>query len=91
MLTKANIFVNGLVQGVCYRKFSQINAKNLGLTGWTKNLDDGRVELLVEGEKGLIEEFVKTLQVGPTSSDVKGVNIEWQKYSGEFNDFYITE
>ncbi|MDD5529078.1 MAG: acylphosphatase [bacterium] len=91
MLIRANILVDGLVQGVCYRRFAQMNARNLELTGWVRNLYDGRVELLVEGERGLIEEFAKTLQVGPTSADVKGTKINWMEYKGEFQGFQIID
>ncbi|MFA5032106.1 MAG: acylphosphatase [bacterium] len=91
MLIRANIFVDGLVQGVCYRSFTQVNARNLGLTGWTRNLYDDRVEVLVEGERGLIEELIKILQVGPTSADVKGTKVNWMEYKGEFPSFQIID
>ena len=54
MLKRAHIFVSGLVQGVCYRWFTEEKANKLGLTGWVKNLWDGRVEVVVEGEEGEI-------------------------------------
>ncbi|MDD2890210.1 MAG: acylphosphatase [bacterium] len=91
MLSRANIFVNGLVQGVCYRRFAQINARNLGLNGWARNLYDGRVEVLVEGERGLIEELIKTLHIGPASADVKGTKVNWMEYKGEFQSFQIID
>lgn len=84
------MLVSGLVQGVYYRKFVQTNAIPLGLKGWVRNLYDERVELLVEGERGLIEELIKELRIGPPGADVKGVEIKWEEYNGEFKDFKIT-
>ncbi len=89
MLARAHIFVSGLVQGVYYRQFTLTKAKALGLTGWVKNLFDERVEIICEGEKGLILDFVKELRIGPLSASVNGVQIDWQEYKGEFEDFKI--
>ena len=83
----AHIFASGLVQGVYYRQFTQIKAKSFGLTGWVKNLPDGRVDVMCEGEKGLILDLIKELRVGPPSANVTGVQIEWQEYKGKFKDF----
>lgn len=89
MLARGHIFISGLVQGVCYRWFVEKHAKTFKLTGWVRNLWDGRVEVLCEGEKGLIHDFIKELRIGPPHSDVKGAQVEWQEYTGEFNDFQI--
>jgi acylphosphatase len=58
--------------------------------GWVKNLPDGRVEIICEGEKGLILEFLKELKVGPPMANVANIQVEWKKYTGEFTDFKIT-
>lgn len=87
MLARAHIFVSGLVQGVCYRAFAEKEANSYALTGWVRNLFDSRVEAVVEGEKGLIIDFIKELRIGPPSADVTGVAVEWQEYTGEFKDF----
>jgi acylphosphatase len=89
MLAKAHIIVSGLVQGVCYRAFTQKKANSYRLAGWVKNLYDGRVEAVCEGEKGLILDFIKELRIGPPESDVTDIKIEWQEYIGEFKDFTI--
>lgn len=89
MLARAHIFVSGVVQGVYYRFFTQTKAQSLGITGWVRNLPDGRVEAMCEGEKGLVLELIKELKIGPPSAYVSAVNVEWQEYTGEFKDFKI--
>ena len=81
--------MSGVVQGVYYRQFAKTNAKSFGLTGWAKNLFDERVEIMCEGEKGLILDFIKELRIGPSSASVIGTQIEWQEYKGEFEEFKV--
>ena len=81
--------MSGLVQGVYYRQFTLTKAKALGLTGWVKNLFDGKVEIICEGEKGLILDFIKELRIGPSSASVTAVQIDWQEYKREFEEFNI--
>ena len=89
MLARAHIFISGMVQGVCYRWFAEKKANSYRLKGWVKNLWDGRVEIVCEGEKGLIIDFTRELRVGPRMAEVRGVQIEWEEYKGEFDDFKI--
>lgn len=89
MLVRAHILISGLVQGVYYRWFAEKKAKSLGLTGYVKNLFDGRVEVITEGEKGLIEELINDLKIGPSASDVRDVKIQWEEYEGKFQGFNI--
>lgn len=89
MLVRAHIIVSGVVQGVYYRWFTQDKAKSFDLTGWVRNLADGRVELVCEGEKGLILDFIKELEIGPPSAYVASINVDWQNYTGEFKNFKI--
>jgi acylphosphatase len=88
-MVRAHILVSGFVQGVCYRWFVEKKANSLGLTGYVKNLYDGRVEVVVEGERGLIEELIKMIKIGPPAADVRDIKIEWQEYKGEFSGFGI--
>ena len=81
--------VTGLVQGVGYRFFAIDQARRLGLVGYAKNLPNGNVEAYAEGEKGLVEEFVKLLRLGPVAADVSGVSVEWAKPSGRYKSFSI--
>jgi acylphosphatase len=90
MDTRANIFVSGLVQGVFFRDHTQRWATSLNLTGWVRNLRDGRVEVLAEGDKEKIDELVSRLNRGPPLSQVDRVDVKWEEYKGEFEDFRIT-
>jgi acylphosphatase len=90
MESRAHIFVSGRVQGVCYRDFTQKWASSLHLTGWVKNLYDGRVEAVVEGEKEKIETLINKLKEGPSLSRVENTELIWEEYTGEYKDFRIT-
>jgi len=65
--------VRGRVQGVFFRKSAQAAALKLGLSGWVRNLDDGRVESLACGDKNLTNEYLAWLRVGPTLAKVTEV------------------
>lgn len=89
MKKRAHILVLGLVQGVSFRVNTQVKAKSLKLFGWVKNLDKGRVEIIVEGEGEKIKELIKWVKKGPSVAKVARVNIDWEKYQGKFRDFEI--
>mgnify|MGYP005858153251 CR=1 FL=1 len=86
---RVNIFVSGLVQGVFFRSETRAKAKELGLFGWVRNLANGRVEILAEGEKEKLEKLVDWAKRGPTSARVDGLEVDWQEYKDEFKDFEI--
>ena len=85
----AHIIVKGLVQGVGYRYFVYSKAALLKLTGYTKNLYNGDVEIVVEGDRSLIEELIKEVRIGPSHSRVVDVIIEWVKPSHSYHHFSI--
>lgn len=87
---RVNIFVSGSVQGVFFRMETKNKAKELGLFGWVRNLADGRVEILTEGEKDKLEELVSWARKGPDSARVDDLEIDWQQFKGEFKDFEIS-
>ncbi len=84
---QARIFVSGFVQGIGFRYFVKSNARRLKLTGWVRNTDDGKVEVLAQGEKDAIEKLVKFCNQGPFLSEVKSVDVSWEKEEEHFNDF----
>lgn len=88
-MTESNIFVAGFVQGVGFRKFVKSKARSMGLKGWVKNLSDGRVEALVQGDKEKIEELIKFCEQGPMLSDVKNVTVSWIDSDRVYKDFEI--
>ena len=85
----AHIFVSGKVQGVGFRDFAQRRAADFQLTGYARNLPDGRVEIEAEGEREKIERFVQSLRQGPSRSKVTDVELSWGTPSRRFNDFLI--
>ncbi len=89
MKARAHIFIQGLVQGVFFRSFVRSEANMLGVKGWVKNLSDGRVEAVLEGDKDQIEKLIELCKKGPPNARVESVAIEWETYSGHFRDFEI--
>lgn len=83
------IIVKGLVQGVGYRFFCKRKALDYNLTGYAKNLYNGDVEIVIEGEYELISYFLKDLKTGPFGANVKSVNVEESDYTNEFSNFRI--
>ena len=88
-ISRAEIIVSGLVQGVRFRYFVLRKATQLNLFGFTKNQYDGTVLTVVEGEKHLIEELFNQLKVGPMHADVRDIKIAWRSFIGEFSSFEI--
>jgi len=86
---RAHIFISGRVQGVFYRAFTREIAYNLGLKGWVKNLYDGRVEAVLEGNKKVIEQAIKQCYTGPPGSRVTDIEIHWETFVGDQKEFVI--
>ena len=86
---RAHVFVKGKVQGVFFRANTRNKAQELGITGWVRNLPDGRVEAIFEGEKQKVEEIIEWTKRGSPIARVEGVEVEFEEYKGEFNDFEI--
>ena len=83
----AKIKVRGLVQGVGFRYYCYKRASELGLNGYAKNLMTGEVEVEVEGEMGMIDEFLKTLKIGPPASRVAEVNVDFMEFENKYSGF----
>ena len=88
-LVRAHIIVSGLVQGVFYRATMQEVARSLGVTGWVRNLPDGRVEAVAEGDEEAVKKLIGWAWRGPRLARVENVEVKWEDYRGEFRDFYI--
>jgi acylphosphatase len=67
--------ISGRVQGVGYRNFAERSAQEAGVTGWARNLDDGRVEVHANGTSGQLEDFEARLRQGPRFADVRKVEL----------------
>ena len=81
--------VTGRVQGVAFRNFAQSLALDLNLTGFATNLPDGTVEVLAQGDYGVLKVFENHLQTGPPGAMVKNVYEEWREPSKEFDSFKV--
>lgn len=88
-VVRATIVVSGLVQGVGYRAFTLQVAARKRLSGGVRNLDDGRVEIEVEGARSVIEGLIKELKIGPSRARVDRVDMRWSEASGTFRDFHV--
>lgn len=86
---RVHLIVSGFVQGVFFRSNTKEVAGKLGLTGWVRNLEDGRVEILAEGEKDKLDKLIEWAKKGPELARVENVEIKWEEYKGEFEDFEI--
>jgi len=86
---RAHILVSGRVQGVGYRAFAARVATQRKLVGGVRNLDDGRVELDVEGPREAIDALLTELGVGPPAARVTAVTVEWNPGSERFTEFQI--
>lgn len=84
---RAHLFISGIVQGVGYRYFAMRKANAYGVTGFAKNLIDGRVEVVAEGTRGMVEQFIKDLRIGPMSAHVTDMRIDWDTPTFEFKGF----
>ncbi|MCL4354213.1 acylphosphatase [Patescibacteria group bacterium] len=85
-----HLVISGFVQGVGYRQFVKKTALSLGLKGWVKNIDQGRVETLFSGQKEVIERAINACRKGPFLANVKDIKIEWENKEMNFNSFEIS-
>lgn len=86
---RAEILVNGLVQGVGFRYFVVKHASRLKLNGYVENFYTGEVHTVVEGDKVNIEELFKLMKLGPSHADVKNARIDWFANKNEFDSFEV--
>jgi len=84
-----SIVVSGRVQGVGYRYFTRDAARSLGLSGWVRNMVDGRVELEVEGEQADIDSLIEQLRDGPALSRVTNVDVQGMIAMNSGGEFFI--
>ena len=89
MNRRAHLFVTGRVQGVFFRLETKHNADRHDVKGWVRNLPDGRVEALFEGEKHAVETLIAFCRQGPSGAEVAKIELTWQTYTGEFDRFKV--
>ncbi len=86
---RAHVFVSGRVQGVFFRARTMQKAFDARLNGWVRNLPDGRVEAVFEGEKEAVDAMIEFCRRGPTGALVEKVKIDWEPFKDEFKTFSI--
>lgn len=90
MLKRVKVYYYGRVQGVGFRFTAERIALEMkNITGWVRNLPDGRVELVAEGEEERLREFLAQIRESMLKRYIKKEEIGWEEYRGEFNDFEI--
>ncbi len=88
-VVRAHLVIHGLVQGVCFRMYTQQRARALGLAGWVRNRYDGTVEAAFEGEQDAVDAMVEWCRRGPRTAEVARVDVQWETPRGEGGDFVI--
>lgn len=83
MRARAHLYVSGHVQGVFFRESARRIAQALGLDGWVRNLPDGRVEAVFEGEQSAVERALAWCHHGPPDAHVAHVDTHWEPPAGE--------
>ena len=89
MKKRLSVFWSGRVQGVGFRYTTESVALELGVTGWVRNLPDGRVEALAEGPEKALKTLLERIASGPMKGYLRGVEIHWGSPTGEFDDFQV--
>lgn len=88
-MARAQVLISGRVQGVFFRAHTRDEARALGLKGWVRNLPDGRVAAVFEGERTKIDRMLAWCHQGPPYAAVDEVLVNWQPYQGDLEDFRI--
>ncbi|MCX6227120.1 MAG: acylphosphatase [Bacteroidia bacterium] len=88
-MKRMHVIVSGRVQGVFFRAYTRETALALKLTGWVRNLPDGRVETVFEGEDTNVQSMLEWCKKGPPHALVNELEASEQTYTGEFRDFRI--
>lgn len=87
-MKRAHVFIDGRVQGVTFRATTKRTAQNHDVTGWVRNLDDGRVEAVFEGDEDAIESMIQFCHKGPAPADVEDVEVAYEDPEG-FDAFTV--
>lgn len=89
MKKRAHVYVSGRVQGVFFRASTREEARKREVTGWVKNLPDGRVEAVFEGDEEKVKKMINFCHKGSRAARVENVEVNWEEYQNEFSEFKI--
>ncbi len=84
---RAHVFVSGIVQGVFFRQNTKRKADNARVVGWVRNLPDGQVEAVFEGDQQNVDQLVEFCRRGPPAARVETIRVHYDNYTGEFSSF----
>ncbi len=90
-LLRARVVVTGRVQGVYYRAHARDKAARLGVTGWIRNLPDGSVEAVFEGNEPALRAMLEWCQRGSPQAQVTGTTVTWEPHTGAYDRFSVRE
>jgi acylphosphatase len=88
-MVRAHLLITGIVQGVGYRWSCRRAAQGIGVTGWVRNLDDGRVEVVAQGTRQQVEQLIKWCYRGPEEARVSDIAVAYEEAAETFQDFGI--
>ena len=88
-MSRVHVYVSGRVQGVFFRASTRDMARSYGVKGWVKNCIDGGVEAVFEGKKETVDKIVNWCRKGPPGAFVKNIDVCWEEYLGEFDEFSV--
>ena len=89
MLKRVHVYYSGRVQGVGFRMTAEETARQFGVVGWVKNLRDGRVEVLAEGEEATLKQFLDAIRQGPMKNFIRDIDLSWDDAVNTFDEFDI--
>ena len=81
-VVRVHVWISGAVQGVGFRFYAERTARRLGLSGFARNLVDGRVEAAAEGPKDIVDAYISALRNGPPGARVDNIETKWETPSG---------
>lgn len=84
---RARLIIEGLVQGVFYRANTVEAARKIGVYGFVRNMPDGTVEAVIEGNEEKVNKLIQWCRIGPEMARVEKVNVTWEDCRNEFDDF----
>ena len=88
-MVRARLTISGIVQGVGYRYYCRREAQGRGLAGWVRNLPDGRVEAVLQGERPQVEDMIKWCYRGPSEARVTDICVLYEEASDDPVDFGV--
>lgn len=88
MKKSIRLYITGTVQGIFYRAFVKENAEKLNLKGFVRNLEDGKVEIFLEGDNENVDKMIELCKQGPKHSQIKNVELKEEKFQ-DFKQFKV--